>query len=561
MSNTHYNLIEIETGVPIKAWTKGVKLEDEAKKQLLNVAQLPFVYKWVAAMPDVHWGIGATIGSVIPTKGAIIPAAVGVDIGCFTGDTLVPLLDGKSYPIRELAESGKEVVVYSCAESGKVVAAKAIARKTRSQASLVKVILDNGQEIRCTPDHCFMLRDGSYEEAARLSPGVSLMPLYRQLDREGYHNHRRWVHGYNHEVVAVTPLEEREDVYCLTAPEHHNFALEAGVFVHNCGMMAVQTTLNANHLPDNLRNIRRAIEKAVPHGRTEHGGRRDKGAWGEIPRRQVGVWRQLEIGYKAIIEKYPKLDRGNHVNHLGTLGSGNHFIEVCLDENDQIWFMLHSGSRGVGNRIGAFFIEMAKNDMRAHIKNLPDKDLAYFNEGAEHFDDYVEAVHWAQEFALYNRKLMMEQIVDAVANSGEIPEFELTETAVNCHHNYVAIEEHYGEEVFVTRKGAVRARVGDMGIIPGSMGARSYIVRGLGNPESFMSCSHGAGREMSRNEAKRRFTTADHEKATAGIECRKDEGVLDETPACYKPIEDVMNAQSDLVEVVHTLHQVVCVKG
>jgi tRNA-splicing ligase RtcB (3'-phosphate/5'-hydroxy nucleic acid ligase) len=409
MANTKYNLIEVETGVPIKAWTKGVKLEDEAKKQLLNVAQLPFVYKWVAAMPDVHWGIGATVGSVIPTKSAIIPAAVGVDIGC--------------------------------------------------------------------------------------------------------------------------------------------------------GMLAVQTNLNANHLPDNLRNIRRALEKAVPHGRTDNGGKRDKGAWHDIPRRQQGVWRQLEIGYKAIIEKYPKLDRGNHVNHLGTLGTGNHFIELCLDENDQVWFMLHSGSRGVGNRIGTFFIEMAKNDMRQHIANLPDKDLAYFNEGTEHFDDYVEAVHWAQEFAIYNRKLMMEQIVDVIANSSEVPEFELTETAVNCHHNYVAIEEHYGEEVFVTRKGAVRARKGDLGIIPGSMGARSYIVRGLGNPESFMSCSHGAGRAMSRNEAKRRFTTADHEAATKGIECRKDEDVIDETPAAYKDIEAVMNAQSDLVEIVHTLRQVVCVKG
>jgi len=395
--------------VPLKIWDDGVQMDAEAIAQMERTSKLPFVFKHVALMPDGHVGIGATVGSVIATKAAIIPAAVGVDIGC--------------------------------------------------------------------------------------------------------------------------------------------------------GMLAAQTTLNANQLPDNLRNIRRAIEKAVPHGRTDNGGKRDKGAWGEIPRRQVGVWRQLEIGYKAITEKYPKLDRGNNVNHLGTLGTGNHFIEVCLDENDQVWFMLHSGSRGVGNRIGTFFIEMAKNDMRAHIANLPDKDLAYFDEGTEHFDDYVEAVHWAQEFAMYNRKLMMEQIVDAVADSGEVPEFELTETAVNCHHNYVAIEEHYGEEVFVTRKGAVRARKGDMGIIPGSMGARSYIVRGLGNDESFHSCSHGAGRAMSRNEAKRRFTTADHEKATAGIECRKDEDVIDETPAAYKSIEEVMNAQSDLVEIAHTLRQVVCVKG
>jgi tRNA-splicing ligase RtcB len=395
--------------VPLKAWIPECGTDEVTISQMRNICSLPFVFKHAALMPDGHLGKGSAIGAVVPTKGAIVPAVTGVDLGC--------------------------------------------------------------------------------------------------------------------------------------------------------GMMAVQTTVNANQLPDNLRNIRRAIEKAVPHGRTDNGGKRDKGAWHDIPRRQTGVWRQLEIGYKAITEKYPKLDRGNHVNHLGTLGGGNHFIELCLDEDDRVWFMLHSGSRGVGNRIGTFFIEMAKNDMRAHIANLPDKDLAYFNEGTEHFDDYVEAVHWAQEFAMYNRKLMMEQIVDAVTESGEVPEFELTETVVNCHHNYVAIEEHYGEEVFVTRKGAVRARKGDMGIIPGSMGARSYIVRGLGNDESFHSCSHGAGRAMSRNEAKRRFTTADHEKATAGIECRKDEDVIDETPAAYKNIDDVMNAQSDLVEIAHTLRQVVCVKG
>ena len=409
MAEAKYNLIEIGGGVPVKAWTKGVTLEDEAKKQLLNVARLPFVYKWVAAMPDVHWGIGATVGSVIPTRGAIVPAAVGVDIGC--------------------------------------------------------------------------------------------------------------------------------------------------------GMMAVQTSLNADQLPDNLRKIRRAIEKAVPHGRTDHGGRNDSGAWPELPRRQTNVWKQLKPGYDAIVERHPRLDRGNHVNHLGTLGTGNHFIEVCLDENDRVWFMLHSGSRGVGNRIGTYFIELAKKDLRHQIANLPDKDLAYFEEGAEHFDDYVEAVSWAQEFARYNRLLMMEQVVDAVVDSGEVPEFATTGVAVNCHHNYVERELHYGEEVLVTRKGAVRARVGDLGIIPGSMGARSYIVRGLGNPESFDSCSHGAGRAMSRNEAKRRFTTGDHEQATAGIECRKDEDVIDETPMAYKPIEAVMQAQSDLVEIVHTLRQVVCVKG
>jgi tRNA-splicing ligase RtcB len=409
MNQTNYNFIECESGVPIKAWTKGVTVEAVAEKQLRNVAAMPFIFKWVAAMPDVHWGIGATVGSVIPTQGAIIPAAVGVDIGC--------------------------------------------------------------------------------------------------------------------------------------------------------GMMALQTTLTANQLPDNLHAMRTAIEKAVPHGRTDNGGRKDKGAWRELPKRQIGVWRQIEQRYKLITEKYPRLDRGNDVNHLGTLGTGNHFIEVCLDESERVWFMLHSGSRGVGNRIGTFFIEMAKNDMRQHIKNLPDKDLAYFKEGSEHFEDYVDAVSWAQEFALYNRKLMMEQLIDAVSESGGVPKFAPTEMAVNCHHNYVAREEHYGQMVFVTRKGAVRAGKGDMGIIPGSMGARSYIVRGLGNDESFHSCSHGAGRAMSRGEAKRRFSVADHIKATAGVECRKDAEVIDETPMAYKPIDDVMNAQKDLAEIVYTLRQVVCVKG
>jgi tRNA-splicing ligase RtcB (3'-phosphate/5'-hydroxy nucleic acid ligase) len=409
MSETGYNVIAPEKGVPIKAWTKGVPLEPQAKQQLVNVAQLPFIFKWVAAMPDVHWGIGATVGSVIPTKGAIIPAAVGVDIGC--------------------------------------------------------------------------------------------------------------------------------------------------------GMMAVQTDLTAGDLPDNLKGMRSAIEQAVPHGRTNHGGRGDCGAWGEIPARNLEIWGTLKPRYDAILAKHSKLDRGNHANHLGTLGTGNHFIEVCLDEAHQVWFMLHSGSRGVGNRMGSYFIEIARKDMERMFITLPDRDLAYFPDGSEHFKDYVEAVEWAQDFARWNRDLMMEQIVAAVRGCGEVRPFAAELKAINCHHNYVARESHYGENILVTRKGAVRAREGDMGIIPGSMGARSYIVRGKGNPESFTSCSHGAGRAMSRTEAKRRFSVKDHERMTAGIECRKDADVIDETPAAYKPIEDVMAAQADLVEIVHTLHQVVCVKG
>jgi tRNA-splicing ligase RtcB len=410
MSETTYNVIAQDAGVPVKAWTKGVPLEDAARQQLLNAAQLPFIFKWIAAMPDVHWGIGATVGSVIPTKGAIIPAAVGVDIGC--------------------------------------------------------------------------------------------------------------------------------------------------------GMMAVQTSLNARDLPDNLKGIRSAIETAVPHGRTNRGGAGDRGAWHNIPERNQEVWAsELKARYDAILAKHPKLDRGNHANHLGTLGTGNHFIEVCLDESESVWFMLHSGSRGVGNRMGNYFIDVARKDMQKFFVNLPDVDLAYFPERTEHFDDYIEAVEWAQDYARRNRDLMMEQIVAVVRASGEVPPFAAELQAINCHHNYVAREKHFKENVLITRKGAVRAREGDMGIIPGSMGSRSYIVRGKGNPESFCSCSHGAGRAMSRKEAKRRFTVEDHMRMTEGVECRKDEDVIDETPAAYKPIDAVMAAQADLVEIVHTLRQVVCVKG
>src|ERR1700721_1184467 len=398
MSEPTYNVIVPEKGAPIKAWTKGVALEDQARKQLLNVAQLPFIFKWVAAMPDVHWGIGATVGSVIPTKGAIIPAAVGVDIGC--------------------------------------------------------------------------------------------------------------------------------------------------------GMMAVQTSLNARDLPDNLHGIREAIEQAVPHGRTNHGGAGDRGAWHEIPADNQEAWGGLKPRYDAILAKHPKLDRGNHVNHLGTLGTGTHFIEVCLDESEMVWFMLHSGSRGVGNRMGSYFIELAKKEMERFFVNLPDRDLAYFPEPTEHFDDYVAPVEGAQDFARANRDLMMHQIVDAVRGSGQVPEFTAELKSINCHHNYVARESHFGQDVLVTRKGAVRAREGDMGIIPGSMGARSFIVRGKGNAESFCSCSHGAGRRMRRGAAKKQFTMGDLAEQTAGVECRKDADVIDEIPSAYKSIEEVMNNQSDLVEIV-----------
>jgi tRNA-splicing ligase RtcB len=397
---------DVGGGVPIKMWTRGVPVEDEARRQLTNAARLPIVFKHIAAMPDVHFGIGATVGSVIPTFKAIIPAAVGVDIGC--------------------------------------------------------------------------------------------------------------------------------------------------------GMIACKTTLRAEDLPDNLGPLRSAIERAVPHGRAP--GARDPGAWQKPPGSVDTAWAQLEPEFAQICRDYPKLEKTNHHKHLGTLGSGNHFIEVCLDEEGAVWFMLHSGSRGVGNAIGTMFIELARQDAMRNQRNLPDRDLAYFEEGSRYFGDYVRAVGWAQKFARSNREVMMRRVIEA-AKTVIRKNFQAHIEAVNCHHNYVQKETHFGEDVYVTRKGAVSAKQGELGIIPGSMGARSYIVRGKGNPDSFMSCSHGAGRTMSRGEAKRRFTLADHRAATEGVECRKDKDVLDETPAAYKDIDAVMAAQQDLVDVVHTLKQVVCVKG
>ncbi|WP_018014569.1 RtcB family protein [Teredinibacter turnerae] len=409
MEQQAYEVMQSE-GVPIKSWTLGVPFEEGAKEQLRKLAGMPFIHKWVAVMPDVHVGLGATIGSVVPTLGAVIPAAVGVDIGC--------------------------------------------------------------------------------------------------------------------------------------------------------GMMAVKTSLTSAQLPENLAAVRSAIERAVPHGRTSgRGGKvRDKGAWANVPDDVAHAWLGLDGQFAILKEKHRILKNTNNVNHLGTLGTGNHFIEMCLDEHDSVWLMLHSGSRGVGNRIGTYFIEQAKKDMERWHIHLPDSDLAYFPEGSEHFDDYVEAVEWAQSFARINREVMMKRVVSAVEGVLSLP-FSASVEAVNCHHNYVSREHHYGQNVLVTRKGAVRARRGEMGIIPGSMGARSFIVRGLGNEESFCSCSHGAGRVMSRTQAKKMVSLEEHRRATADVECRKDEGVIDETPSAYKPIEIVMTAQKDLVEVVYTLKQIVCVKG
>ncbi|GLK51248.1 RtcB family protein [Maricaulis virginensis] len=402
--SVQFEAIETRSGV-IKAWTRGVPVEDAAIEQLRNVAGLPFVHSHVAAMPDVHFGRGATVGSVIPTKGAIIPAAVGVDIGC--------------------------------------------------------------------------------------------------------------------------------------------------------GMMAVRTSLKAAHLPDSLKATRDAIERAVPVGNGKGGDHRINPASVETQLKASGLMERLA----TIKAKHHKIGTHKVDGQLGTLGGGNHFIELCLDEAGAVWVMLHSGSRGTGNMIGTYFIERAREELARRVLDfhVPDKDLAFFLEGEPLFDDYVEAVGWAQDYARENREAMMMRVLGALRTT--LGRFKTDKAAVNCHHNYVEQEHHFGADVWLTRKGAVSARDGELGIIPGSMGARSFIVRGKGAADSFCSCSHGAGRTMSRSKARQAFTLADHRKATEGVECRKDAGVIDETPMAYKDIDAVMAAQSDLVEVVHTLKQVVCVKG
>ena len=403
----NYETMNVEGGRHVKMWTRGVPVDEQAKAQLANIARMPFVHSHLAVMPDVHLGKGATVGSVIATQGAIIPAAVGVDIGC--------------------------------------------------------------------------------------------------------------------------------------------------------GMMAVQTTLKAKDLPESLAALRARIERAVPHGASKVRGRYDRGSWGTTPDSVRTRWGTLADRHERIVAKYPRLKSKEPHKQLGTLGGGNHFIEVCLDTEQTVWVMLHSGSRGIGNMIGQLFIELARKDMKKHFINLPDQDLAYLVEGTEHFDDYVEAMTWAQDYAAENRRSMMDAVLRVMRE--ELRPFQLGEVAVNCHHNYCTHEVHFGEDLIVTRKGAVSAKKGELGIIPGSMGARSFIVRGLGNPESFESCSHGAGRVMSRTAAQKRFTVEDHIAATEGVECRKDKDVIDETPAAYKDIDAVMAAQRDLVEVAYTLKQVLCVKG
>lgn len=572
-----YEELQLSAKKPVLSWAHHDLAHNE-QQMARNVASLPFVFKHVALMPDVHLGKGALVGSVLATKEAIIPAAVGVDIGCFTGDTLVPLADGKSYSLAELTSWGREFVVYSCTSTGRIVTAVAIARLTRRQAPLVKVVLDNDTEIKCTPDHQFMLRDGSYREAQDLKADTSLMPFYSQIDKEGNTLIQQNYSGQyekadliipqsscleeipqltaptalifnNHRVVDVISLSDKQDVYCLTVPEYHNFALTAGVFVHNCGMCAVKTPFVADQLEGKLKKIRLDIEAAIPVGFNQNKEiEKSVTNWQKWP-----DFKNLHPGVKDLENKALK--------QMGSLGGGNHFIELCLDTENNVWLMLHSGSRHIGNKLAQCHINTAKELAKLADIKLPDRDLAYFVSGTDEFKAYWNDLQWAQNYARFNRDVMMDRFQRIVEKHLAGGKRTKPLVQVNCHHNYTEKEVHFGEDVYVTRKGAVRAQENDYGIIPGSMGAKSFIVKGKGNHESFCSCSHGAGRLMSRSQAKKRFSVDDLLKQTEGVECRKDPGVIDEIPGAYKSIDEVMARQKDLVEVVATLKQVVCVKG
>ena len=391
-----YAQLELSTPKPVLSWANHALASAETQ-MAKNVASLPFVFKHVALMPDVHLGKGALVGSVIATKEAIAPAAVGVDIGC--------------------------------------------------------------------------------------------------------------------------------------------------------GMAAVKTPFVAEQLDGKLKKIRQDIEAAIPVGFNEN----------KDIEKAVINWQ----GWQDFKDLHPGVQRldGKAMKQMGSLGGGNHFIELCLDTENQIWLMLHSGSRHIGNMLAQNHISTARELAKLAEEKLPDLDLAYFVAQTPEFSAYWNDLQWAQKYAKFNRDIMMarfKRIVEKYLAGGKQTK-SLVE--VNCHHNYAEKEVHFGEEVYVTRKGAVRAREGDYGIIPGSMGAKSFIVKGKGNVESYCSCSHGAGRLMSRNQAKKQFSVDDLLKQTQGVECRKDRGVLDEIPGAYKSIDKVMKNQSDLVEVVATLKQVVCVKG
>ncbi len=717
-----YKNLNSEGETPIHAWTDGVPVEAAALEQVRNVARLEIVKHPVALMPDVHYGIAATIGSVIATQDAIIPAAVGVDLGCVDCETefLTPYGWNR---IDEWRPCDLVMQYDPDTGSGKFVKPTRYVREKCDE--FIRIKTKYGVDQKLSPDHTVLYaqytRDYEFKNLQTMTAGdlerghndsvigfrgrflTTFIPdlkcslpysddelrilimiaadgcirnfkrgsvdlgfkkdrkiararfllsqvgiVHREHFRDG-----RTTMSFNVsfpptktlknffdaslaqlEVIAdevihwdgnaedrvyftrdkgsadfisycfaatgrrsvmrvdadsgdgqldyrvfaqentkvgisgtpKTPITREASVdgfkYCFTVPSGFWVMRRGGqiAITGNCGMRALRTSLTASELPDGLGGIRSLIEQVVPHGRSK--GKKDTGSWCDgLPELVAETWAGMHDGFTRIVEKHPAVEKCRTVVHLGTLGGGNHFVELCLDEEDRVWVMLHSGSRGMGNRIGSYFIALARKEMERLDMHLPDKDLAYLTEGTEHFDDYVEAVGFAQEFAKVNRQIMMMNIIRALQTTSELPHFNVDEDVTDCHHNYVAREKHGDQHLWITRKGALNAERGRLGIIPGSMGRKSFIVRGRGNPDSYNSCSHGAGRVMSRTMARKLISPEQHAEDTRHVECRRDTAVIDESPRAYKNIEAVMAAQRDLVTIEHTLRQVVCVKG
>lgn len=555
-------------------------IDDTTREQALALAALPFITPHVALMPDAHAGKGSAVGTVIPTDGAVIPAAVGVDIGCFVGETRVSLVDGRQKTLKQMTEEGGIHWVYSRDNNLQTVAGRATAFKTRTNAPLMSVTISGGEDIICTPDHEFMLTDGTYREAQHLTCDDSLMSLdHRRQTRHGQQRahtgtpetqptrtlastpaatvttipHTDAEHAHHRTVIKTEHLDRREDVYCLQVEDHNNFALAAGVFVHNCGMIAAHTRYTADDLDTiDLIELRDQIERSIPLSP------------GNYNRKIHHDHTQRRI---TELEAQAKTD-GVDLSHspqwrvqLGSLGGGNHFIELCLDEQDRVWCFLHSGSRGVGNKIAQKHIKIARGLMKKQNITLADQDHAYLTEDTPEFDQYLTELRWAQRFALLNREEMMDRFVSQLARlMGDAPH-DVEVRRVNTHHNYTEKIPLHGTDLWLTRKGAIDARDGVMGLIPGSMGTRSYVTRGKGNADALYSAPHGAGRVMSRRQAKKHFTAADLDHAMKGIVYRPGAQWVDEIPAAYKNIDQVMADAANLVEIVHELRQVLNVKG
>ena len=578
--------------------------EEILYRQIVNATRFPGV-RMVVITPDAHYGYGVPVGCVLITDaeaGAVAMGPVGYDIGCFTADTRVPVVDGNSYHIGELADSGGEVLVYALSAEHKVVVAKATAKKTRENAPLLKVTLDNGREITCTPDHEFMLRDGSYRQACELEVGTSLMPFYEQDEGQACAVNERVAFsseqiacGFNHKVVRVEPLGERADVYCLTVPDYGNFALDAGVFVHNCGMMSARSDVGA--------------EAATPERRLEFNravmGRVDMGFGGKS--KKLGRLSESEFqnlvrgGAEYYVERYgATFDRSQAERHripveddwqipwggkgkpergleqLGSLGSGNHFIELQRSEQTGTLFVqVHTGSRGFGHGLATNYFELAREE---HPELLKDIDLGYFTPESEHYRDYLNAVAAGGNYAILNRLVIFEQVSEAFREVFG----EGLELVYEISHNLVQREHHPGfGDVWVHRKGATRAfpaghpflrgtrweASGHPVLIPGSNKDWSYILRPLAGAEaSGFSVNHGAGRRISRGEATRTLSqrAIDDEYREAGIVVNADGHVpLDEAAPCYKPSEEVVAAVvgAGLAEVEHYLWPLASLKG